>query len=492
MQEVWVWVCVVAVFLGTAPQLAALIQFLLVGLHGVRNHYPHCAPATRRVAVLIPAWNEGLVIDNTIEHMMSLDYPRDALRVYVIDDASTDQTPQLAQAAALRYPGNVFHLRREKGGQGKAHTLNYGLAHVLGDDWMEAVLITDADVQYSRDALTRMVRHLADPKVGAITAYIKEGSDPGGYVSRSIAFEYITAQAASRRAQNVMGVMACVAGGAQLHSRENLIAIGGAIDTSTLAEDTYTTFLTELSGRRALFDPSAVVWAEEPDALVSLWKQRLRWARGNLQLSWAFRHAWFRPFSHRGIGGLVFGLIWFATVLTPILMLMAMVGGLSLLFLNPAWAWRAFHVLWLTNVFVYLFQLLMCFVIDPQTSKRSWLEGALFPGLLSVGLMAWSVFPERLQQLVLAFPSPGEQWDWHAVVILALYAWVGACMAAAWALYRLERAGAPAWLVRPLLALVGVGPVLCAVSLSAYVQELRGAERKWDKTVKTGKVRQLE
>ncbi|HEY5851148.1 MAG TPA: glycosyltransferase family 2 protein [Lysobacter sp.] len=492
MQEVWLWCCVAAVFLGAAPQLAALIQFLLVGVHGVRNHYPRCAPVTRRVAVLIPAWNEGLVIDNTIEHMMSLDYPRDAVRVYVIDDASTDQTPQVAQAAALRHPGNVFHLRREKGGQGKAHTLNYGLAHVLDDDWMEAVLITDADVVFSRDALTKMVRHLADPQVGAVTAYIKEGSSPGGFVSRSIAFEYITAQAASRRAQNVMGVMACLAGGAQLHTRENLIAIGGAIDTSTLAEDTYSTFLTELRGRRALFDANAVVWAEEPDALASLWKQRLRWARGNLQLTWAFRNAWFRPFSHRGIGGWVFGFIWFSTLLTPILMLTAMVAGLCLLFFHHGWAWRAFHVLWLINAIVYLFVLLFSCLIDAQTAKRAWLEGVLFPGLLSVGLMAWSIFPERLQQLVQSFPAFGEHWDWRAVVVVALYAWVGGCMAAGWGLYRLERAGAPPWLVRPLLAVVGYGPVLCAVSFAAYVAEWRGAERSWDKTVKIGKVRQLE
>lgn len=492
MLEFLVWPCVIAVFLGAAPQLAALVQFLLVGVHGVHNHYAHCAPLSPRVAVLIPAWNEGLVIDNTIEHMMSMDYPRDALRVYVIDDASTDATPQVAQAAALRYPGSVFHLRRENGGQGKAHTLNYGLAHVLDDDWMEAVLITDADVVFSRDALSRLVRHLADPEVGAVTAYIKEGGEPGGYVSRSIAFEYITAQAASRRAQNVMGVMACLAGGAQLHTRANLVAIGGAIDTSTLAEDTYSTFLTELRGRRALFDANAVVWAEEPDALASLWKQRLRWARGNLQLTWAFRHAWFRPFSHRGIGGWLFGLIWFSTLLMPVLMLVAMVAGLTLLFVHQGWAWRAFHALWLINAFVYLFVLLFSCCIDAQTARRAWLEGVLFPGLLSLGLMAWSVFPESMQSLLASFPGFDGQWDWRAVVVVVLYAWVGACMAAGWALYRLERAGAPPWIVRPLLALVGYGPVLCAIAFAAYVAEWRGAERSWDKTIKVGKVRQLE
>ena len=95
----------------------------------------------------------------------------------------------------------------------------------------------------------------------------------------------MTAQAAARRAQNVMGAMACLAGGAQLHSRENLEAVGGQVDTSTLAEDTYTTFLTQLGGRRVVFEPAAVVLAEEPDTVTALWKQRVRWARGNVQIT---------------------------------------------------------------------------------------------------------------------------------------------------------------------------------------------------------------
>ena len=99
-------------------------------------------------------------------------------------------------------------------------------------------MITGADVLFEPLTLRRMARHLADPQVGGVTAYVKEGSYPGSLLSRFIAFEYITAQATARRSQNVMGGLACMAGGAQLHSRDNLIAIGGAIDTSTLAEDT--------------------------------------------------------------------------------------------------------------------------------------------------------------------------------------------------------------------------------------------------------------
>ena len=195
----------------------------------------------------------------------------------------------------LSLPGLGHPRRREQGGQGKAHTLNAGLERILAEDFAQAVLIIDADVIFERDALRRMARHLADPAVGAVTAYIKEGSQPANWMNRFIGFEYITAQAAARRAQNVMGAMACLAGGAQLHSRASLEAIGGRIDTSSLAEDTFTTFMTQREGRDAIFEPNAIVWAEEPDDIAGLWKQRLRWARGNVQVTSRYRWVWFRP-----------------------------------------------------------------------------------------------------------------------------------------------------------------------------------------------------
>src|ERR1700735_2317631 len=138
---------------------------------------------------------------------------------------------------------------------------------------MQAVLIMDADVIYEPDSLRKMSRHLADPKVGSVTAYIKEGSQPGNYMNRFIGYEYITAQAAARRSQDVLGAMACLAGGAQLHSRANIEAIGGRIDTSSLAEDTTTTCRTQLRGAGVIFEPHAVVWAEEPGTINGLWKQ---------------------------------------------------------------------------------------------------------------------------------------------------------------------------------------------------------------------------
>ena len=169
-------ICIVLVFCGALPLVASLLQYIVVGLHRFFIGYEDLRPCYPRVAVVVPAWNEALVIGTTIERLLAMDYPQDRLRVYVVDDASTDATPDVVRGWVARVPERVRHLRRDKGGEGKAHTLNYGITQILDEPWAEAVLVIDADVLFEDSALRRMTRHLSRPDVGAVTAYIKEGT----------------------------------------------------------------------------------------------------------------------------------------------------------------------------------------------------------------------------------------------------------------------------------------------------------------------------
>ncbi|MFC3195539.1 glycosyltransferase [Marinicella sediminis] len=482
--------CTILVILGSLPLWVSMYQFLIIGIHSRRNHYARTAACYPRVSILVPAWNEASVLTSTIKILMNMSYPKDKLRIYVIDDASTDETPQLMAEKTRQFPNNVFHLRRENGGQGKAHTLNHGIRLVLEEDWSEAFLIMDADVLFEQNALRKMTRHLSDPQVGAVTAYIKEGSRPGNLMTRFIDFEYITAQAASRRAQNVMSFMACLAGGAQLHTRKNLEAIGGAIDTSSLAEDTFTTFKTQLAGHQAIFDGNAIVWAEEPDNIDGLWKQRLRWARGNWQITKQYWHLWFNKTAHARLGGFAFGMIWFAILLMPVYMILAATGLVVLFFSDFAWSWMLFRMFWILNVIVYVFVTLFSLLIDPKSARQSWSAGVLFPGLISLTVIVLSYFPGALEAVLLR----GQEYqDWREmgigtrVAVLFIYSWLALSMVAALLAKCVEKTPLKK-LAMPLLLLSGYGPLLCAITFNSYVAELRGKEMKWDKTEKSGKV----
>src|SRR5215218_8789169 len=126
------------------PLLAGCYQCLLAQLHVFRrSDVLDDDDLLPRVAIVVPAWNEAAVIGRTLDTLMRLNYPSDRLRVYVVDDASTDETPTVVGAKAREHPGRVFHVRRELGGEGKAHTINHGLRSIRGEGWYEAVLVID-------------------------------------------------------------------------------------------------------------------------------------------------------------------------------------------------------------------------------------------------------------------------------------------------------------------------------------------------------------
>jgi hypothetical protein len=276
--------------------------------------------------------------------------------------------------------------------------------------------------------------------------------------------------------------------------RESLEAAGGEIDTTTLAEDTVTTFRIQLAGKRVVFEPHAIVWAEEPRGVEALWKQRVRWARGNVQVTRLFHSVWLHPWRPHGLGRLSFALIWFSVLLMPVFLVSASTGLIALFLTDRVFAEHVFRGLWAINVVAYLFITFSGFSIDLRTARMCWREGLAFPGAVSLLVMLYTVVPgpfvsdaNALLRDVGLHPSV----QLGDALTLFAYAWLTTSMLAAIAIRRIERQRWLRWLSAPLVYIVGYGPLLCAVTATAYVKELRHAEMKWDKTEKLGAVGEL-
>ena len=471
--------------------LTCSVFVVLAAFHRFASHLDRAAPVQPRTVVLVPAYNEAAVLGSTIEALMAQEYPPEALRVLVVDDASTDDTGSVLAAAAARHPGRVGRLHREVGGLGKAAVLNAGLAAVLADDWAEAVLIIDADVVFDPGSLRAMTRHLADPEVGAVGGYVREGSRPGTSVTRFVGIEYVTAQALARRSANVVGVAVCVPGGAQLHSRANLEALGGQIDTSTLAEDTVTTIETQLHGHRVVFEPHGSCWAEEPATLRDLWKQRLRWGRGNVQIMAKYRGKWFRPGTP--VGRLGFGVPFFAVTLLPLVIPLASAALLILYFTDYGYAAQMLRVFWISNALFWVVTTVFSLAVDPMVARRSWRQAVAFPGLVSLVIIAYTLVPRLVDDLADRLLAPLGASVGPAVThreALAASIWVGVSLAVAYLAKAVEAPDGPRRrLGAVMLYIAGYGPFLCAAGLASFLLEARGAPRRWDHTVKTGRMR---
>lgn len=236
---------------------------------------------TPKVAVLIPAYNEEKVIERTVQGALDSDYPN--LRVIVIDDGSKDRTLEIVRRAFApeEAAGKVIILTKPN--SGKAEALNYGLEHI-GD--AEVFVGIDADTIIAPDAISRLVPHFLNPKVGAVAGNAKVGNRVNLW-TRWQALEYITSQNFERRALNTMGAVSVVPGAIGAW-RVSAVSEAGGYQTDTVAEDADLTMALLRNGYRVEYEDMALAFTEAPTNANSLTRQRFRWSFGILQA--VFKH----------------------------------------------------------------------------------------------------------------------------------------------------------------------------------------------------------
>lgn len=226
------------------------------------------------VSVIVPAYNEGPVLERAIQSLLRLDYPE--YEVLIIDDGSPDDT--LATAAALEgvYEGVPVRVFSKPNG-GKATALNLGIENSRHP----FILCMDADSTVEPQLLRRAIPHFEDPTVGAVAGNVKiENRDR--LITRLQALEYIEGLNMPRRAQGFIAAVNIVPGPVGVFRREALTDVGG-YDTDTFAEDADLTLKLISSGWKIVYEDQAIAWTQAPERWLDLVQQRYRWTRGILQ-----------------------------------------------------------------------------------------------------------------------------------------------------------------------------------------------------------------
>jgi cellulose synthase/poly-beta-1,6-N-acetylglucosamine synthase-like glycosyltransferase/peptidoglycan/xylan/chitin deacetylase (PgdA/CDA1 family)/spore germination protein YaaH len=238
------------------------------------------------VAVLVPGYNEEKVIVRTVRSVLKSDYPN--MRVIVIDDGSKDRTFEVAREAfaAEIADGRVTVLTKANGG--KAEALNFGIEH-LDEDFYVGI---DADTVIAPDAVSKLVRHFADPEIGAVAGNAKVGNRVNLW-TRWQALEYITSQNFERRALDLFGVVTVVPGAIGAWRTEGVRRAGG-YPVNTVAEDADLTMNLLEQGYRVIYEDRSLAFTEAPVDMRGLMKQRFRWSFGTLQAIFKHRGAFTR------------------------------------------------------------------------------------------------------------------------------------------------------------------------------------------------------
>lgn len=244
------------------------------------------------VSVIVPVWNEETTVLKTIFSLLKLNYPKDKLFIFIVDDGSTDNTWQVIQRFAKNK--QIKLLRKQNGG--KYTALNYALSQVNS----ELVGCLDADSFVHPEALKRIVVRFEDPEIMAVTPSIKV-FEPKGWLGLVQKAEYIFG-IFLRKVLLGLNAIYITPGPLSIFRRSVFERLGDykhAYNTEDIE------IALRMQKNRMKIDNvhNAYIYTIAPTNLKTLFKQRLRWVYGFLKNAIDYREMFFNP--HYGNLGLI-------------------------------------------------------------------------------------------------------------------------------------------------------------------------------------------
>lgn len=266
------------------------------------------------VTVLVPAYNEELVIEKTLKSLMKSKYK--SFEVLVIDDGSLDDTSTIVENLSLSNP-KVRLITKINGG--KFSALNLGFEEARAD----YVITIDADTIILPDTIKNLINPFIDPSVDAVCGNVRVGNVKN-ILTGFQAVEYITTQNYDRRAFDSLNCISVVPGATGAWKKEAVLNCGGYSDL-TLTEDADLTLTMLKGGSKIVYAADAISITEAPETAKDLFKQRFRWSFGTYQCLWKHKKSFFNG----NLGWIALPNMFLFQLLLPIL---APIGDLVFIF----------------------------------------------------------------------------------------------------------------------------------------------------------------
>lgn len=230
------------------------------------------------VSVIVPAYNEGKVIADSIKSLLNLNYSN--YEIIIVNDGSTDNTQQVCESFVGTQKGKFSNVKVtliNKHNSGKASALNTGIAFSKA----EFILCMDGDSQLSPDTLRNSIRHFLDEKIGAVAGNVKV-LNRRKFLTDLQALEYVEGLNMARSAQSFLRLVNIIPGPIGIFRRKALEE-SGFYSSDTFAEDADITLKLLSNGWKIYYEPLAISYTQAPVTLQQLLKQRYRWTRGIIQ-----------------------------------------------------------------------------------------------------------------------------------------------------------------------------------------------------------------
>lgn len=228
-----------------------------------------------QVSILVPAKNESAVLADLVHNLFQLNYPSDRLDIWVIDDGSTDETPQILQQLQTAFPTLQVHQRQSKGG--KSGALNAVFPWTQG----EIILICDADAMLPVNFLRYTLPLFQQKSIGAVQVRKAIINADTNFLTRCQQME-MACDSFLQTHRIAVGGMSELRGNGMLVRRQLLEQCHGW-NEDTVTDDLDLCFKLYLTGSEIEFVTVPVIQEEGVTTWKKLWHQRCRWAEGGYQ-----------------------------------------------------------------------------------------------------------------------------------------------------------------------------------------------------------------
>jgi len=234
------------------------------------------------VSVLMPCYNEGKTVYETIESISKSNYPTDKFEVIAQDDCSVDDSYDWMLKAQHDFTNIHVRIGRNEVNCGKARSVCNALQHSTA----EIIISIDSDCIFHPDAIRELTACFAEPRIGSVGGRVGVRNPNDSVITTIQTVVYYSAFQLYKIPENWTRSVCCISGCLFAIRRELLLEIEPAIRARNWfgiavnqGEDRFLTHQTLLRGYGTYINNDALCWTTVPATLSVLFKQQLRWRR---------------------------------------------------------------------------------------------------------------------------------------------------------------------------------------------------------------------
>jgi hyaluronan synthase len=234
------------------------------------------------VSVLMPCYNEGKTVYETIQSISMSNYPSDRFEVIAQDDCSVDDSYEWILKAHRDFTNIPVRAGRNEVNCGKARTVCNALQLSTAD----IIISIDSDCIFHPDAIRELTACFSEPLIGSVGGRVGVRNPNDGIITSIQAIVYYSAFQLYKIPENWTRSVCCISGCLFAIRRDLLLEIEPSIRARhwfgipvTQGEDRFLTHQTLLRGYGTYINNDALCWTTVPNTLSVLFKQQLRWRR---------------------------------------------------------------------------------------------------------------------------------------------------------------------------------------------------------------------